>query len=291
MTSTQYFFARIGLAFGIQRRNIRMADAASESHLLRDAELHLGLAVWEKCEKIDSISVEYWNIRKLVKEIEEMQNRLAELQAKHDAAHEERAQMLISAAEADPEINEQRDTLIKQIDALAARRDKTIFEARRIRRIFDGLKTKLQVLVEPGSGASEDEINECKQRMIEIKAEFESLKADRAAIGAELDEKDVQLQELETRINEANKARRIGASKAFQVVGEYNQEVANLSAELGLLHRRKLEMCAEIGRHLSRNAEADSDCAKICKRHRGLIQVMAALRRSITYNHHVAGLA
>ena len=289
MTPTKYFLARIGLAFGIQRRNLRMADAASETHLLRDAELHLGLALWEKCEKLEEVSVEYWNIRKSIKEIEVMQKRFEECQAKHDAAHQARAESLVTAAEADPEIAEQRDALIKKIDELAARRDQTIFEARRIRRVFDGLKTKLQVLLEPGSGAGETEVSECKQRMREVKAEFEALKAERASIGLKLDENDEQLQQLGVRINEANKKRRLGASKAFQLVGEYNQEVANLSAEIGLLQKRKLEMCAEIGRYLSRNANADADCAAIVKSHRGLIDIMAALRRSIAYNHRVAG--
>ena len=289
MTPTQYFFARIGLAFGIQRRNIRMADAATETHLLRDAELHLGAELWGKCEKIEELSVEYWNIRKIDKEIQLMEQRLAECQAKHDAAHEERARMLLNSAEADPEVRERRDALISRIDELAVERDKTIFEARRIRRVFDGLKTKLQVLIEASDPGLQTEIDECKTRMRDIKGQFETLKAQRSNIGAEIEQKEAELNQIESEINEANKKRREGASKAFQLVGEYNQEVANLSAEVGLMQNRKLEMCAEIGRYLSRNT--DPACATICKSHRGLVQVMAALRRSIAYNHHIAGLS
>ncbi len=266
-----------------------MADAASETHLLRDAELHLGLALWEKCEKLEDLSVEYWNIRKINREIDAMQERLDACKAKHDAAHEERSHILFSSANADPELSEQRDRLIRELDELAARRDKTIFEARRIRRVFDGLKTKLQVLMETGSDAAEDEIRDCKQQMREIKARFESLKSERAAVGNELDEKDARLQELEAEISDANRVRREGASKAFQLVGEYNQEVANLSAEMGLLQNRKCEMCAEIGRYLSRNYGSIPECTAICKQHRGLIDIMAALRRSIAYNHRIAG--
>jgi hypothetical protein len=68
MTSSRYLVARVAQAFGYVRRAQRMADAASEMHLLREAEAQLGAAIWEKVENIEALSVEYWNLRKLVKE-------------------------------------------------------------------------------------------------------------------------------------------------------------------------------------------------------------------------------
>ena len=63
MTPSKFFVARVAQAFGIQRKNRRMSDAATEMHLLRDAETVLGAAVWERVELIEELSVEYWNLQ------------------------------------------------------------------------------------------------------------------------------------------------------------------------------------------------------------------------------------
>jgi chromosome segregation ATPase len=290
MTPKNYFIARIALAFGIQRRNQRMAEAAAETHLLRDAELRLGELLWEKCENLEEVSVEYWSIRKLIKELAVKGERLKEHQAKLDAAHEERAQTLLAATDVDPEIIEHRNTLIQELDVLAAHRDQVIAKARRLRRSFDGIQAKLDVLIEAGEAENHETINECKIRLGGIKSEFEVLKSERNGIAADLDAKEKQLNELEDHISRLNKERRFDVSKTFAAISEFNQEVSVLNAEIGLLQRRNLELCAEIGRYLSRNIETNPKCAAICKSHRGLVDVMAALRRSISYNHRIAGV-
>lgn len=290
MTPTRYLIARIALAFGIQRRNLRMAEAASETHLLRDAELHLGLQLWEKCEHIDELSVEYWNIRKINKELESQKNLLADCQAKLDAAHEERAQTLLAATGVDPEINARRTQLIRELDDLAARRDEVILKARRVRRNFDGVKTKLEVLLEAGGTSSEQAITDCKLRMREIKTEFDTLKLQRGSIAVEIDAKDTELNELENNINKLGKERKFDISKSFACISEFNQQLSFLNADIGLLQKRKLELCAEIGRYLSRNSHTHSACAAICKPHHALVDVMAALRKSISFNHRIAGI-
>ncbi len=289
MTPTKYFFARVALAFGIQRRNIRMADAATESHLLRDAELLLGHELWEKCEHLEEVSVEYWNVRKLTKEIALKTEHLTEFQAKLDAAHEERAQILLAATGVDPEVTEQRSRLIHELDHLAVRRDEIIVKARQVRRTFEGLKAKLEVLIESGPEQNEKTIENCKLRMREIKQDFEALKLQRAAIATELDAKDAELRQLEDGINSLSRTRKFDFSKTFATISQYNQEVSNLNAEIGLLQKRKSELCMEIGRYLSRNS-SHPECLAIYKKHRGLVDVMAALRRSISYNHRIAGV-
>lgn len=54
-----------------------MADAASEMHLLREAESQLGAAIWEKVEAIEELSVEYWNLRKFSKELAAVRKKLS----------------------------------------------------------------------------------------------------------------------------------------------------------------------------------------------------------------------
>ena len=72
MTPSRYIVARVAQAFGYIRRAQRMADAASEMHLLREAEAQLGSMIWANVENIEELSVEYWNLRKLIKEKQEV---------------------------------------------------------------------------------------------------------------------------------------------------------------------------------------------------------------------------
>jgi hypothetical protein len=41
-----------------------MVEAAEEMHLLKEAESHLGKALWENVEGIEALSIEYWNLRR-----------------------------------------------------------------------------------------------------------------------------------------------------------------------------------------------------------------------------------
>ncbi len=100
MTSSRYYVAHFAQAFGYFRRSHRMADAASEMHLLREAEACLGAEVWKNVEDIDALSVEYWNLRKLIKESEDVHTRMDACIERLDHAHEERSSLLNSTSAA-----------------------------------------------------------------------------------------------------------------------------------------------------------------------------------------------
>jgi len=290
MTPTQYFLARTALAFGIQRRNQRMAAAAAETHLLRDAELHLGHLLWEKCEHLDEVSMEYWSIRKIENELAAKRESLAGYQTQLDAAHQQREQALLTANDLDPEVATIRDQLIDEIDRLEIRREEVTLMARQHRRTFDGLKAKLEVLLGLGEAGNGQAIAECKSRIREIKAEFAAFKQERAALTGAIDEREAQLKELEQSVNRTGTERKSNVSKLFVRISEFNQAVGVLNAEIGALQKRKLEHCAVIGGFLSHHARTHPACVAICKPQRGLIDVMGALRRSISYNHNIAGV-
>jgi hypothetical protein len=69
--------------------------ACPRSHLLREAETYLGMSLWEHVESDRlRLSVEYWNLRKLIKEREEVDRKVAACKQRLDQAHEERAALL-----------------------------------------------------------------------------------------------------------------------------------------------------------------------------------------------------
>lgn len=293
MTSSRYYVARFAQAFGYFRKNQRMADAASEMHLLREAEAQLGAAVWEKVEGIEELSVEYWNLRKFIKEREIVRSKLEECQTRLDQAHEERATVLNNAPDNHQDLLDERVELLTELEKLAIQRDDIVAEARSVRRTYDGLKMKLEVLTKESaeSAAQKQSIDEVKARLAELKSSFSDLKQRRIQIGNAIEEGDAKVDLVDAKLNERRMARRVHASEAFQVIGDGNKEMSVLRAESALLDTQMRQLYAEIGRFVSRHAANHAACAAAASSHRGLIDVMRALRRSIALNHRLAGTA
>ncbi len=289
MTSSRYYIARFAQAFGYFRKNQRMADAASEMHLLREAEAQLGALVWEKVENIEELSVEYWNLRKLIKQRDAVREKLESCQARLDQAHEERSTVLNNTPEVHQELFDERFTLLTELETLARSRDEIVAEAREVRRSYEGLKMKLEVLTKEASGG--EEIEQVKSRLTELKVRFAHLKSQRAEIGEEIDKGDAKVDKVDSQLIEKKKDRRVHASEAFQVIGDGNKEMSIFRAESATLDIQMRQLYAEIGRFISRHAGEHPSCAKAASANQGLVDVMRALRRSIALNHRLAGTA
>ena len=293
MTTTRYFVARFAQAFGILRRPQRMGDAASEMHLLREAETQLGMAVWERVDTIERLSIEYWNLRKLVTEQQDAITRISQCEKRLELAHEERSSLLNSTQPMQPELYEARLAVLAKLEELSHKRDVIVAKARNIRRIYDGLKIKLNFLTKESDSSSEhaEALENVKDRLTELKLQFVDLKAERSQVGAEIEEGDIKLDKIEVELEALKLERHASASTAFQVIGETNKELSSLRAELGVLDTRMRQLYGEIGRYVSRQALINANCAKAVKTHHGLVEVMRALRRSIALNHRLAGMS
>lgn len=291
MTPTGYYIARLAQAFGMFRRAQRMSDAAGEMHLLREAEAVLGSMVWEEVQDLEPVAVEYWNLRKLVKEREQVRLRIADCEQRLALAHDERARLLGAIPETNQELVDRRTTLLDELEELSVRRDLVVAEAREVRRAFEGMRMKLEfVSNEPGETAEKEErIRAVNARLAELKQRFEELKTERAELARSLEKGDALVDEVDARLADLRLARREEASVAFAAIGEGNKEISTLRVECSLLDTQMRQLYAEIGRYVSRNHGRSAACQAATQSCTGLVEVMRALRRSIAYNHRLAG--
>jgi uncharacterized coiled-coil DUF342 family protein len=289
MTSTRYLLFLVAGAFGYRRKNIRMAEAAEETHLLKEAESHLGKAVWEKVEGIEALSVEYWNLRKLIKEHDRVAAELESRQQKLAVAHEERAGLLGASNEPFQDLLEERQNVLNSLEELAKQRDEIVNKARDIRRAYEGTKTKEEVLTREG-GSDPEHFSDIKNRLAQLKSEFSSLKAQRHKVAEKIADGDAKIDRIDTEIMKRKKERREKASEAFQHIGDANQEISTLRAELGVLDTQMRQLYTEIGKYISRNP-TEPECRKASKEMQWLVDVMNALRKSILLNHKLGGQA
>jgi chromosome segregation ATPase len=293
MTSTRYFIARIGQAFGYFRKAQRMGNAATEMHLLREAEVQLGAMIWENVEGIEPLSIEYWNLRKLVKERTIIRDNLAACREKLDLAHEERAHLLNNTPDSYQALVDERTALLTEVSQISIQRDQIVAAAREVRRAYVGLKMKLEVLTKEfsPSPANTEEIHKIKTRLLDLRHRFNELKQERIVVGTAIEEIDGKIDLVDAKFDDHKQDRRVHASNAFLEIGDGNREYALLRAESAAMDIRMRQLFAEIGRYVSRHAQQDPACASATAAYRGLVDVMRALRRSIALNHRLAGTA
>ncbi len=286
MTSTRYFFFLAASAFGYRRKNIRMAEAAEETHLLKEAESHLGKAIWEKVENLEALSVEYWNLRKLVKERDRVADELESNQQQLTEANQERAGLMASTNEPFQDLLDERQSMLNLLEELTKQRDEIVNEAREVRRAYEGTKTKQEVLAKEGANKEKD-ISDIRNRLVQLKSEFSVLKVKRQKVAEKIAEGDAKVDKIDTEILNRKQARREKASEAFHHIGDANQKISTLRAEIGVLDTQMRQLYTEIGKYVSRNP-TDPECRKAGKDVQWLVDVMGALRKSILLNHKLA---
>lgn len=286
MTSTKYFLLCLAGRFGYLRKNIRLSQAATEAHLLKEAEGFLGEAVWRKTENIEALSMEYWNLRKLVKDHDRILKEIAQLQGAFNDTHQQKTGAIISASDALPDPSEKRIELLAQLDALSRERDLIVTKAQDTRRIYEGMKIKQDVLRK--EGAKLTEIEKTSSRLAEVKHDFNELKLRRDEIAEKITTTKTRLLEIEALANELKQQGKSQMTEGSQSIGDANQQISARQSQINSLYAQIRSLYADIGRHVSLNAPSDPACKAASKDQRGLINVMTALRQSIQYNWKLA---
>jgi len=286
MTPTSYYIALIAKSFGYERRHKRLADASSEMALLREAEYQLGNTLWEKIEPIQELSLEYWNLRKYITERDQQTELLVKLNEKVSVLHDERAEILNENTPEQDALLAQRAELLQNLEKLAYEKDQVVRRAKEIRRIHEGLLTKIEVLER--DGAPEDAVKEVNEAIDSFKQEFRDLKQKRESIAEGLDAGDGKIDEIEKKMTSFKQEKRDRAALVFQQMGVVNRELSNVRSEIGNCETHIRHLQAEVGRYISRYNKRNPACGEIAKLERTMIEVMRMLRISIVMNHRLA---
>lgn len=263
-------------------------EAADETHLLYQAEEILGEFVWEQAEDIEEVSMAYWSMRKLVREILELNALILKTDDVLNTAHQERHEVLSQANDVCRQLEVKRAKYLTQADTLILERDQTIVEAKRVKRQFEATMTKVKVL--GLEGGNKKVIASERQKIASYKKEFETLKKNRDAVGGRIQVMNEKVKHVEDALGVDRKRLRDEASVAYQSIGKANRDVSKLTSEVGGLKLEMRKYCCEIGRYVSQNVGIDPPCTEICKDHAHLIVQMQSLRSSIALNQKLAGM-
>ena len=254
--------------------------------LLREAEYHLGLVLWEKIEPIEELSVEYWNLRKQMKGFTEMRKKMDELNEQLTELQLQRAEILNSENPEQLEVEMQRSQLMLYMEKLTNERDMVLRRAKELRRVHEGLLTKIEVIKR--DKYPEEKIIEVEQSIDDLKKEFRALKLRRQELAEALDQGDRDIDENEKKLAAFKQVKRDEAALIFQELGLINRELSQLRSEVGSVESEIRQLQSEVGRYISRYTKRNPVCNKIAKPERAMVEVMRMLRISISMNRKLA---
>lgn len=286
MTSTRYFFYTLAQAFGFRRKNKHMSAMAEETFLLKEAEAYIGKKLWEDIENIEGLSLEYWNLRKLNNERTRIVSELDECQQKLTEVHQEKAGISDTSNELFQNLLEERQSALNLLEELAKHRDEIVNKASDIRRAYESIKSKQEILSKESANNPEDFEN-MTSKLLQLKSEFDALKSQRQEVAEKIAAEDIKIDKIDAEITLRKKKRRESGSDDYQQVGNINRKISTLRAELVLIDTQMRQIYTEVGKYISRNS-SDPKCVKLSKKKQSIIHVMLILRKSINLNRKLA---
>jgi chromosome segregation ATPase len=286
MTPSKYLFFRIVSHFGFSQKNVRLDQATIESRLLKEAEIFLGEAIWRKVEHIDELSMQYWNLRKLVKDHERVSKEIEQLQGEFNESHTQQTEGWQTASDTHLDLTDERKKALGELNQLRIERDRIVAQAGDIRRQHEGLKIKQEFLSKEGSNLAE--IEKTASRLAELTNDFNTIKEDKENMEEKMAVANARIREIEGLVSERKQYGKTKATESSQSVAGANQQISFRRAQANTLNAQMPQLYMEIGRYVRCLAATTPECKKAGKDHRRLIDVMNALERSIQYNIKLA---
>lgn len=285
MTITGYFFFTLATAFGYRRRSKRLSTMATETFLLKEAEAYLGKELWEDTENIEELSLEYWNLRKLNNQRVHILAELDECEQNLTKIHQKKADVRVHSDDPSQDLLNSRQNYLNSLDNLAKQRDEIINNANNIRRAYESIKSKHEILTKEGADNPEYFEN-ITNRLSQLKSEFATLKSKHAAVAKTIVEEDSKIDKIDAEIMlHQNNRRRTDPDT--QQLGNINHKISTLRADLISNDIQTRQLYIDIGKYVSRNF-LNPECLQLRGKKRGLIKVMQELRKSILLNRKLA---
>ena len=287
MTPFRYRVVRSFATFGLHRKAKRLGEAASETHLLREAEEVLGYLTWKNAENVENLSSEYWSLRELLEKRSEINGDLNDVDQKIKDFQLKRQGAMADVSTKGEGNRMKRAELMKKVEQLSRKRDGIVRDAKEVRHRHAGQKKKLQVLKAAGNEDGE-EAKAARQSIARQTENFEKLRAERQQVAEEINLIEAKLAEINALLESETSDLRGEASELSSQIGALNRKSTDLRAELGQVDKQRDALYRKVGNYLTRYYSTDSDCKTVTKGQAALVRKILALRNSIILNNKLA---
>lgn len=277
MNFLAYQRARTLKLLGLPRTQFRLRCAATELRLLKEAEAILGHYLWEECEAIPELNTCYTNIQLVNDEKQELLKHKAELEQSISALNSG-ADTKAQAALLREKVTKHHELASKRLASIEQRNASLKAQAKAVRKKFD------QVAEQINSPSGELDISNLKAKKQQLKLAFQGLREELTQNEQAHAEHSTQLDSLAKQLE----AQSSSQSPKTQI-SAFNRNINKINSQLATLDGKLEILFTEIGCHISTYFSANSQCQHIGKEKSKLIHIIATLKKSIQWNHAIAG--
>jgi chromosome segregation ATPase len=288
MNAIGFFMRRLLWQFGIKQERHRWSAVTRETQFLAEAQDLLGKLAWPKCDEIDDLSGEYWQILDLDKRQQEMRDQSEKLTSENEAAqerlyeiedrHEHQVQAILSRKR---ELMEKAVVIMNDVEQIKDSDSDT-------RRRFGSLKAKLEVLKRQ-DGDYAEEIEKTRALLVKLKESHAKDLSEIAGRESEVEKLEQAVQRIDDEVASRREQLRSETAELVQEIGRRSKQIAELSAKIGSIDTQKGELSFLIGQYLSNAIDGrDPGVQKAINAFRPIVNKIKSLRVSIQYNQRLA---
>lgn len=283
MTKSKYYTYLVLKSFGAKIAQRRLADATHEMHLLKDAQELLGFYNSDHIEEIDELKTEYWEIKNLKKQIDDLEEEEDEIQESLHDAIQKKNEVGEGGGSAEEELDNKINELVDQREEYLEKRTTIFNEGKRVRKVYDGLKAKMDYFINDLDEDDPERLDTAK-RLEDCVTELTFLKGERDSIVSVIENIENQIQGKEDELNDIKAESDFESFTSYSDVGGKNKKLTEIRSRRAILQNNLDKNVRYVGRFLFANRK-DREVNGCIKSHREIVHQANALRKSIILNH------
>jgi len=294
MNAFGYFLHRFGARLGLGSERHRWAAINRETQILSEAEDLLGRLAWPDVKDIEELSGEYWQIRDLSRQQEELRAQSRETDEKNEAL-KARLHEVESAAE--QRLQSLRERKSKRMeDALGLMRDIEELKGwkEETKKKFGNLKSKIELMKRLGQAEEQidGEVERTHSAMAKLKEQFSGDIGDIKTKTDEIEAIEQEVAALDSELTGGKVRLRQDTAELNAEISRLSKQIADLSARIGSIENTKSGFYFTVGHYLSNNIHTrDRLVFSVLRKHRQLVSRILYYRRSIAFNQQLTRLS
>ena len=288
MNGIEFAIRRVARSFGLKFEMGRRMAITRELQLLAEAESILGRVAWPDVENIQEIAEEFYQIRDYEGEIKGLRREIRTLERENDNLLGEQERLEEDLENQISNLvgvkSEQMQNSIASLNEI----ENLKMDAEITRKKYSGVKLRLKSLTE--GGAPEEELEEVRQSLVQLKEEYSSdtkLIVDKQEM---VQAAERQVTGIEDQVTELRSSAKERITQLMNENGKSANLVARYGAKLGGIEKEISDLSFSIGSFLSNNSDNPTpEIKQVVRKHRGIIGKIESLKKSINYNRILSG--
>ena len=276
MTSIGFIVRRLLKSIGLCDKQTHNITASRLAHLLSEKEESLGFSSWEDTNEILQLSENYWELKELFHEQENLEMDAQKIKERNDHLTHKANELETDSESSLFSVSTEKNNLIQKSIELNNKIKSEEEHCETTKKRFIALNRNLHK-------------SETQNNIENLKDEYTLGKQRIGKLKLQIKENDLRLERAERKIKDFKINTRDEISEAMNKVTKSSKLVADYSAKVGAIETAKKEICMKIGSFLSNDENSNNpQIIAVLNKNKLLMDKIKDLKKSITF-HKILG--